>query len=87
MTDPGAAVTVMELLIVALRLTVATLEVRWALPLSGISARIATANARGTPLHPTNLFFCPSLRTEVNFLFLDARETRPVFTKPFELLS
>jgi hypothetical protein len=82
LTDPGPAVTVMELLIVALRFTVATLEFRWALTLTGIRARTATANARGSPLHPASLFFCPSLRREVKLLFLESRETRPVFTRP-----
>jgi hypothetical protein len=82
LTDPGAAVTVIALFIVALRLTVATLEFRWALPLRGISPRTATANARGSPLHPASLFFCPSLCREVKFLFLESRETRPVFSKP-----
>jgi hypothetical protein len=76
----------MELLIVALRFTVATLEFRWALPLTGIRARTAAANARGSPLHPTSLFFCPSLRREVKFLFLESRETRPVFSKPLRTL-
>ena len=74
--------TVIEVLIVALRFTAAALEFRCALPLTGIRARTAAANARGSPLHPTSLFFCPSLRREVKLLFLESRETKPVFSRP-----
>jgi hypothetical protein len=61
LTNPGAAVIVMELFSVALRFTLAILEFSWALALEGIRARTATANARANPPHPTSLFFCPSL--------------------------
>jgi hypothetical protein len=80
LTDPGAAVIVMELFSVALRFTLAVLEFSCAPVLKGIRANAATANNRGTPLYPRELFFRAALYRELKLLFLESRKTGFNFT-------
>jgi hypothetical protein len=65
-TNPGAAITVMELLREALRLTFAIFDFNWAWAARG-SIGTATNNVRAIPTYPPNFCFPPhTLPREIN---------------------